>query len=154
MTSGPALIPLAGPANRQGRIAADNIGGRASTYKGTQGTAVCKIFDLTVGITGMSEKALAKAGIPFEKVYVHPTSHAGYYPGAVGMTLKLLFAPDSGRILGAQAVGGEGVDKRIDVLAVALRRYDRDGYGRPGVVLRAAVRFCQGSGELRGFRRG
>ncbi len=121
VTSGPALIPLAGPANRQGRIAADNIGGRASTYKGTQGTAVCKIFDLTVGITGMSEKALAKAGIPFEKVYVHPTSHAGYYPGAVGMTLKLLFAPDSGRILGAQAVGGEGVDKRIDVLAVALR---------------------------------
>jgi len=118
------LIPLAGPANRQGRIAADNIFGilgQASTYKKTQGTAICKVFDLAIGMTGMSEKALRRAGRACEKVYVHPASHAGYYPGASPISLKLVFDPENGRILGAQAVGAEGVDKRIDVLAVAIR---------------------------------
>ena len=117
----PALIPLAGPANRQGRIAAEVILGRDSHYRATQGTAVCKVFDRTFAMTGLGEAALRRLGIPFRKIYVHPADHAGYYPGAEAMTLKLLFAPGDGRILGAQAVGGAGVDKRIDVLAVAQR---------------------------------
>ena len=116
-----SLIPLAGPAGRQGRIAADNIFGRESTYKATQGTAICKFFDQTIGVTGMSEKALKRDGIAYEKVYVHPQSHAAYYPGASPMCIKLLFGPDDGHILGAQAIGADGVDKRIDVLATALR---------------------------------
>ncbi len=116
-----ALIPLAGPANRQGRIAADNAFGRETTYSASQGTAICKVFDLAIGMTGLSEKALKVAGIVYEKVYVHPSSHAGYYPGAKPLSLKLLFSPEDGKILGAQAVGAEGIDKRIDVLAVALR---------------------------------
>ncbi len=115
------MLPLAGPANRQGRIAADNIFGRPSQYRGSQGTAICKVFDLAIGMTGMSEKILQRNGRPYEKVYVHPSSHAGYYPGATQMSLKLLFDPASGEILGAQAVGASGVDKRIDVLAVAIR---------------------------------
>ncbi|MCY2929610.1 MAG: DsrE/DsrF/DrsH-like family protein [Planctomycetota bacterium] len=114
-------IPLAGPANRQGRIAADNAFGRESVYRDTQGTAICKIFDVVLGMTGLSEKQLARSGRKYEKIYVHPASHAGYYPGAAQMSLKLLFDPGDGRILGAQAVGGEGIDKRIDVLAVAIR---------------------------------
>ncbi len=117
----PALVPLAGPANRQGRIAADNICGRDSVYKNTQGTAICKVFDLAVGMVGLAEKQLKKQGIAYEKVYVHPLSHASYYPGAAGLTLKLLFSPENGAILGAQAVGADGIDKRIDVLAVAQR---------------------------------
>ncbi|MCF7973347.1 MAG: FAD-dependent oxidoreductase [Phycisphaerae bacterium] len=115
------LIPLAGPANRQGRIAANHLFGRKSTYKKTQGTAICKVFDLAVACTGLNEKILKKRGMAYEKVYVHPASHAGYYPGAAQMSLKLLFDPKQGKILGAQAVGTDGVDKRIDVLAVALR---------------------------------
>ncbi len=114
-------IPLAGPANRQGRIAADNALGRDSRYERTQGTAVCKVFGLTVGLTGLSEKHLKRAGADYEKVYVHPSAHAGYYPGSSRMTLKLLFSPRDGKVLGAQAVGRSGVDKRIDVLAVAIR---------------------------------
>jgi len=114
-------IPLAGPANRQGRIAADNALGRDSVYKNTQGTGICKVFDMTVAMTGMNEKSLKRVGMTYEKVYVHPASHASYYPGASPMTLKLLFDPSDGRVLGAQAVGTDGVDKRIDVLAVALR---------------------------------
>jgi NADPH-dependent 2,4-dienoyl-CoA reductase/sulfur reductase-like enzyme/rhodanese-related sulfurtransferase len=117
----PALIPLAGPANRQGRITADNICGRHSAYHHTQGTAICKVFDLAVAVTGLNEKALKRAGRRYEKVYVHPAHHAGYYPGASQMSLKLLFDPQDGKILGAQAVGVSGVDKRIDVLAVAMR---------------------------------
>ena len=116
-----ALIPLAGPANRQGRIAADNIFGLPSVYPRTQGTAICKVFDLAIGMTGLSEKACRRMGVPCEKVYVHPASHASYYPGASPLSLKVLFDPTSGKLLGAQAVGGKGVDKRIDVLAVALR---------------------------------
>ena len=121
ITRQPALIPLAGPANRQGRIAADNIFGRDTRYQDTQGTAICKVFNLAVGMTGLSEKAAKRAGISFEKVYIHPTSHASYYPGAAPLSIKMLFDPQSGKVLGAQAVGSDGVDKRIDVFAVAIR---------------------------------
>jgi len=117
----PTQVPLAGPANRQGRIAADNIFGRASRYRGTQGTAILGLFDLTAAMTGASEKVLKRSERPYRMVYVHPNDHAGYYPGAEQMTLKLLFDPESGKVLGAQGVGGAGVDKRIDVLAVAIQ---------------------------------
>lgn len=116
-----AVVPLAGPANRQGRIAADNVFGRASRYGGTWGTAVLRLFHLTAGCTGASEKTLRKAGIAYQALHLHPNSHAGYYPGAEPIALKVLFAPDTGRLLGAQAVGRDGVDKRIDVLATALK---------------------------------
>ncbi|MCK4870579.1 MAG: FAD-dependent oxidoreductase, partial [Gammaproteobacteria bacterium] len=116
-----ALIPLAGPANRQGRIAADNIFGRDSVYNATQGTGICKVFNQTVGMTGLNEKLLKRFEIAYEKIYVHPAQHAGYYPGSTPISFKLLFAPESGKILGAQAVGANGVDKRIDVLAMAIR---------------------------------
>ena len=116
-----ALIPLAGPANRQGRIAAEVILGRDSRYKATQGTAICKVFDLTFAMTGLSEAMLQKKGMAYQRIYVHPADHATYYPGAHVVTLKLLFEPQNGRILGAQAVGMAGVDKRIDVIAVAQR---------------------------------
>ncbi|MEZ6087721.1 MAG: FAD-dependent oxidoreductase [Pirellulaceae bacterium] len=120
--SGQAVqIPLAGPANRQGRIAADHIFGRSASYRGTQGTAVVGVFDMTAAMTGLSEKVLQRFGIDYEKVYVHPSDHASYYPGATKMTLKLLFSPADGKILGAQACGGNGVDKRIDVLAMAIQ---------------------------------
>jgi NADPH-dependent 2,4-dienoyl-CoA reductase/sulfur reductase-like enzyme/rhodanese-related sulfurtransferase len=114
-------VPLAGPANRQGRIAADHIFGRDARYRGTQGTAIVRVFDLTAAMTGASEKMLQRAKQAYRKVYVHPTHHAGYYPGAEAMTLKLVFDPTDGKLLGAQAVGGQGVDKRIDVLAVAIQ---------------------------------
>jgi len=117
----PALIPLAGPANRQGRIAAEVIFNRDSHYKATQGTSICKIFDLSFAMTGLSESTLRRKGMPCRRIYVHPANHATYYPGAHPITLKLLFAPDSGCILGAQAVGMAGIDKRIDILAVAQR---------------------------------
>jgi NADPH-dependent 2,4-dienoyl-CoA reductase/sulfur reductase-like enzyme/peroxiredoxin family protein/TusA-related sulfurtransferase/rhodanese-related sulfurtransferase len=115
------LIPLAGPANRQGRIAADNALGGQSEYKGTQGTSVCKIFNITAGSTGLNEKTLKRIGRPYEKIYIHPTSNASYYPGAAAISVKLLFDPQSGLVLGAQAVGSKGVDKRIDVFATAIR---------------------------------
>jgi NADPH-dependent 2,4-dienoyl-CoA reductase/sulfur reductase-like enzyme/rhodanese-related sulfurtransferase len=114
-------VPLAGPANRQGRIAADNVFGRKSRYRGTQGTAVLGFFGTTAAMTGLSEKALKRLGRPYRKVYVHPAHHAGYYPGAEAMSLKLLFDPATGKLFGAQGVGGAGVDKRIDVLAVAVQ---------------------------------
>ncbi len=114
-------VPLAGTANRQGRIAADHIFGRDSRYRGTQGTAIVGVFDRTAAMTGASEKTLQRAKRAYRKVYVHPAHHAAYYPGAEAMTLKLLFDPTTGKILGAQAVGGAGVDKRIDVLAVAIQ---------------------------------
>ena len=116
-----ALIPLAGPANRQGRIAADNVAGRNVKYKGTQGTAVLKVFELTVAMTGATEKELKKTEIEHEKVYIHPANHVGYYPGAHQMHIKILFNKPEGRLLGAQIVGKEGVDKRIDVFATAIR---------------------------------
>ncbi len=116
----PALIPLAGPANRQGRLAADAIFGRDVSYKATQGTAICKVFDITAAATGLNEALAKRCGIEVETVYAHPNNHASYYPGAVGMTLKMLFAPDTGKVLGAQIVGTNGVDKRIDVFATAI----------------------------------
>ncbi|NLO35302.1 MAG: FAD-dependent oxidoreductase [Clostridiaceae bacterium] len=121
VTGQPGLIPLAGPANKQGRIAAENIAGRDSVFEGVQGTAVLKVFDMTAASTGLNEKQLKRDQIPYEKTYVHPLDHAGYYPGAIQMSLKMLFDPASGRILGAQAVGVNGVEKRIDVLATAQR---------------------------------
>ena len=121
VTGQPVYIPMAGPANRQGRIIADNICGRDSRYRGTQGTAILKVFDLTVAMTGLNEKALKQSGIAYRKVYVSPSGHAGYYPGTFPMLFKLLFAPDGKRILGAQIVGRDGVDKRIDVIATAMR---------------------------------
>ena len=114
-------IPLAGPANRQGRIAADHIFGRDSKYRGTQGTAILRLFDLTAAMTGLSEKAAQRCGVAYRKVHMHPSQHAGYFPGASPLHLKLLFDPDDGRILGAQVVGKDGVDKRIDVLATAIQ---------------------------------
>jgi len=114
-------VPLAGPANRQGRIAADNAFDRSVKYRGTQGTAILGFFHRTAAITGASEKVLRRANRPFRKVYIHPAHHAGYYPGAEAMTLKLLFDSTTGRVLGAQAVGGAGVDKRIDLIAVAIQ---------------------------------
>jgi NADPH-dependent 2,4-dienoyl-CoA reductase/sulfur reductase-like enzyme/rhodanese-related sulfurtransferase len=121
VTGEPTQVPLAGPANRQGRIASDNVFGRAVRFRGTQGTAIVGLFGLTAAMTGASEKALLRTNKPFRKLYVHPANHAGYYPGAEQMTLKVLFDPQSGRVLGAQGVGGAGVDKRIDVLAVAIQ---------------------------------
>ena len=105
VTGEPVQIPLAGPANRQGRIAANHIFGRESHYRGSQGTAIVRVFDITAAVSGQSEKSLRRMGRPFGKVYVHPNQHAGYYPGAQPMTIKLLFAPDDGTLLGAQVVG-------------------------------------------------
>jgi NADPH-dependent 2,4-dienoyl-CoA reductase/sulfur reductase-like enzyme/rhodanese-related sulfurtransferase len=122
VTGQPALIPLGGPANRQGRIVADVVSGRDAHFRGTQGTAVLGIFDLTLAMTGASEKTLRRAGIPFEKSYTHSLHHSSYYPGAERISLKLLFSPDSGRLLGAQAVGRAGVEKRIDVIAMAIQK--------------------------------
>jgi len=119
------MIPLAGPANKQGRIAANNIAGNTECYQGTQGTSVAKVFDLTAATTGSNEKTLQKRGfkkgIDYESLIITQNSHAGYYPGAVPMTLKMLFSKDGRQIFGAQIVGRDGVDKRIDTLAVALR---------------------------------
>ncbi len=115
-----AVVPLAGPANKQGRIAADNICGLGSTYKGTQGTAIIKVFGLTGASTGNNEKTLQRLGIPYDVTYVHPSSHASYYPGAFTLSIKLLFGID-GKVLGAQATGAEGVDKRIDIIATVIR---------------------------------
>jgi len=113
-------VPLAGPANKQGRIVADNIAGIKTAYKGTQGTSIIKVFGLTGANTGLNERALKAAGIPYKAIFVHPASHATYYPGATQITLKLLFGLD-GKVLGAQAVGTDGVDKRIDVIATLIR---------------------------------
>lgn len=115
------LIPLAGPANKQGRIVANNICGIAEEYEGTQGTSILKVFDITVAATGNNEKLLKRCNVPYEKSFTHSSSHAGYYPEALPLSVKLLFSPDSGKILGAQIVGYDGVDKRIDVIATAIR---------------------------------
>ena len=115
------LTPLAGPANKQGRIAADNICGIPSEYKGTLGASVVKVFGLTAATVGLNEKAAKAAGVKYERIVGYWGNHAGYYPGAQNMTVKALFDPDTGRILGAQIVGPAGVDKRIDVFATAIR---------------------------------
>jgi NADPH-dependent 2,4-dienoyl-CoA reductase/sulfur reductase-like enzyme/rhodanese-related sulfurtransferase len=117
----PVLVPLAGPANKQGRMVADNICGKNRRYNGTQGTSILKVFDLTVAMTGASEKAMTKAGIEYEKLYIHPANHVSYYPGAEQMHIKLLFSKPEGKVLGAQIIGSDGVDRRIDVVAVAIR---------------------------------
>ncbi|MCP4958779.1 MAG: FAD-dependent oxidoreductase [Actinomycetia bacterium] len=121
VTGTPSQVPLAGPANRQGRIAADHIFGRPSRFRGTQGTAIVGVFDMAAAMTGASEKGLQRLGLDYEKVYLHPGHHASYYSGAETIHMKLLFAPEDGRILGAQAVGRAGVDKRIDVIAMAIQ---------------------------------
>ncbi|MBW1942720.1 MAG: FAD-dependent oxidoreductase [Deltaproteobacteria bacterium] len=120
ITGMPTMTPLAGPANKQGRIAADNVMGRKSLFRGTLGTAVLKVFELTVTVTGANEKTLKANQIPYLKSYTHSVSHASYYPGAKNMSIKLLFSPGTGKILGAQIIGMDGVDKRIDVLATAI----------------------------------
>jgi len=116
-----ALIPLAGPANKQGRIAANNICGLKEKFEGTQGTSIVKIFDLTVAVSGNSERILKRNGIEYEKSFTHTASHASYYPGAIPMSIKLLFGKNDGKLLGAQIVGYDGVDKRIDVISTAMR---------------------------------
>ena len=121
VTGLPAQIPLAGPANRQGRRVADNLLGRPQACRITFGTSVVKVFDMTGGATGASERTLNKAGIAYRKIYLHPSGHAGYYPGTAPLHMKVLFAPDTGKLLGAQVVGYDGVDKRLDVLATALQ---------------------------------
>lgn len=121
VTQQPASIPLAGPASKQGRMVADHIVGRPVRYKGAQATSIVKVFDLAVASTGLNERQLVQAGIPHQSATIHVANHAGYYPGASPMALKLLFGPERGQILGAQIVGREGVDKRIDVIATALR---------------------------------
>jgi CoA-disulfide reductase len=114
-------IPLAGPANRQGRIAAKNMMGQTEKYQGTLGTSVAKVFDLTVASTGNNEKTLKRIGTPYEVIHIHPSSHAGYYPGAAQISLKLIFDKETGKIFGAQAVGADGAEKRIDVIATAIK---------------------------------
>jgi len=114
-------LPLAGPANRQGRIAAECILGRSSTYPASYGTGILRVFDLTIGGTGANSRMLTQSGMPFDAVHLHPLCHASYYPGGTPVTIKLLFDPKTGRALGAQAIGSAGVDKRIDVLATAIQ---------------------------------
>lgn len=120
VTGQKALISLAGPANKQGRIAADNICGGDSVFKGSQGSSVIKIFDMTAASTGINEKSAKAQGIDYEKVYLAPMSHAGYYPGGSLMSMKVIFEKETYKLLGAQITGYEGVDKRIDVFATAM----------------------------------
>ena len=145
------LIPLAGPANRQGRIAADVIAGRDARYRGTQGTSICKIFEGEIGQTGASEKVLRQLGdTDFEKLYLYLNSHAGYYPGAKMLAIKVLFRKSNGRLLGAQVLGEEGVVKRVDAFAMAIQGgmtiYDLE---ESELCLRAALRQREGAGQLR-----
>ncbi len=115
------LLPLAGPANKQARIAADNICGLDSRYPGSLGTAIVKVFDLQAGGTGLNEKTARRNGLDYQAIHLHPLSHAGYYPGAATLSLKLLFAVPGGKVLGAQCIGTDGADKRIDIIATAIR---------------------------------
>lgn len=121
MTKEKSFIPLAGPANKQGRIVADQICGINSIYTGTQGSAIIKVFDMTVAATGINEKTCKRLGFDYDKSFTYSASHAGYYPGAVSMSIKTIFEKSTGKILGAQIVGFEGVDKRCDIFATAIR---------------------------------
>ena len=121
VTGEDSLISLAGPANKQGRIAADNICGLDSHYEGSQGSSIIKIFDMTVATTGINEKTAKSLNIDYDKVVLFPLSHAGYYPDAISMAMKVIYEKATLRLLGAQIVGYDGVDKRIDVLATAIR---------------------------------
>jgi NADPH-dependent 2,4-dienoyl-CoA reductase/sulfur reductase-like enzyme/rhodanese-related sulfurtransferase len=114
-------LPLAGPANRQGRLVADIIAGKRRGFRGVQGTAICGAFGLTLATTGLNERALRNMKIPYEVVYAHPRNHVGYYPGAQTINMKLLYDTSNGRVMGAQAVGAEGVERRIDVIAMAIQ---------------------------------
>ena len=150
------LIPLAGPANRQGRIAADVIAGRDSRFRGTQGTSICLVFEAAVASTGVSEKVLVRLGDKdYEKIYLYPNSHAGYYPGAKMLAIKVLFRKSNGRLLGAQVLGEDWRYQADRFLCDG----DPDGMyhlrsGRGRALLRAAVRKRQGPGQLRGDGRG
>jgi rhodanese-related sulfurtransferase len=155
------LVALAGPANRQGRIAAEVICGRDSRFRGTQGTAIVELFGAAVAWTGANEKALERAGDrDYEKIYLYPNSHAGYYPGAKPIAMKVLFRKSDGRLLGAQAVGEDGVDKRISTLAFAIQMgatvYDLEEaelcYAPPFGSAKDPVNFAGmvGAGVLRG----
>lgn len=117
----PTMIPLAWPANRQGRLVADNICGKNTEYRGTLGSSVAKVFDYTVASTGNNEKTLKRLGLEYQAIHIHPNSHAGYYPGAFPIAYKMLFNPKTGEIYGAQGVGIEGVEKRIDIIATAIK---------------------------------
>ena len=117
ITGKPAFIPLAGPANKQGRIAANNIAGFDSEYTGTQGSAVLKVFDMTVATTGLNEKSAAAAGIEYDKTYTYSASHASYYPGGANMSIKALWDKKTLKLIGAQIVGFDGVDKRLDAVS-------------------------------------
>ena len=121
LTGEPVLSMLAGPANREGRIAAETICGRTSAYRGSQGTAIVKAFDMAAGGTGLTEAQLRERGMEYRKVYTHQNDHAAYFPGSSPMFIKVLFTPSDGKLLGAQVLGWSGVDKRIDVFAIALR---------------------------------
>jgi len=121
ITQQQTAIALAGPANKQGRIAADNIAGRESVFKGALGASVLKLFDITVSAVGLTEKQLKNTDIKYEKIYIHPNNHAGYYPGAVPITIKLIFDVPNGKVLGAQAIGGFGTEKRIDVISTVIK---------------------------------
>lgn len=124
VTGHPVLIPLAGPANKQGRIVADNIVfGNNEEYNGTIGTSIVKVFDMTVAVAGANAKSLRHEGIAYVSSYTHPASHAGYYPAAIPMSIKILFSPEGGQLLGAQIVGYDGVDKRIEMLAQAIQHH-------------------------------
>lgn len=124
LTKMKVAVALAGPANKQGRIAAENIAGRDTVYSGVLGTGIVKVFNLSAASTGLNEKTIINAKkVNYEKIYVHPHNHAGYYPGSVPLTIKLIFRKPDGLILGAQIVGTEGVDKRIDVIAAAMQKY-------------------------------
>ena len=145
------LIPLAGPANRQGRIAADVIAGRDSRYRGTQGTSICLVFGAAVASTGVNEKQLMRLGDKdYEKLYLYPNSHAGYYPGARLLAIKVLFRKSDGRLLGAQVLGQDGVAKRIDAFAMAVQKgftiYDLE---ESELCYAPPVRKCEGSSQLR-----
>jgi NADPH-dependent 2,4-dienoyl-CoA reductase/sulfur reductase-like enzyme/rhodanese-related sulfurtransferase len=121
ITGSSTALPLAGPANRQGRTAADVIAGKRQRFRGVQGTAVCGVFGMTIASTGLNERALRSSAIPHEVVYAHPRNHVGYYPGATQISMKLLYESSTGRILGAQALGQDGVERRIDVIAMAIQ---------------------------------
>ena len=121
ITGNKTAVPLAGPAARQGRIAADIISGKRRSFRGVQGTAVCGVFGLTIAATGLNERALRTSGIPYEVVYAHPRNHVGYYPGATDINMKLLYDTGTGRVLGAQAIGVDGAERRIDVVAMAIQ---------------------------------
>lgn len=122
VTGKPCVLPLAGPANRQGRLVADVISGRDRAFRGVQGTSVCGLFDVTLAATGLSEKQMDGGSIDYSAIYAHPNNHVGYYPGAAPISMKLLFDNRDGRVLGAQAVGKKGVERRIDVIAMAIQQ--------------------------------